>query len=305
MATTISKLFPSGVLQTGVSLDEVTYNSIKVGPSGVFANQLDEINLGSGVAERRLSDGTYQVSGYFDEYSLYTSAPSISVPLVFDLDAANYSAVPTNGSTDATGTYALTVSNASSTIGWSASNGGMFTKSASTATDSIVGGPNTTSASYSVFMAYQPQAISSGGQGRTLSTNSGQDWLLGTYAPAPGSGTMYMNVYYPGSEVWLSHDATDANWHFIWATYTLGTGVANLYIASSSVNNSVGPTAAYKTVSFAANSNRGFNQLTLWRRPGPSEPSRSNIGFIKTYSGVLTLTDIQSQWSYYHNRFGI
>lgn len=70
MATTISKLFPTGVLQTSVGLDEVTYNSIKVGSTGLFANQLDEINLSSGVAERRLSDGTYQVSGEFDEHSL-------------------------------------------------------------------------------------------------------------------------------------------------------------------------------------------------------------------------------------------
>jgi hypothetical protein len=238
-----------------------------------------------------------------------SSAPVVSASLIFDLDAANFSATPTNGTvvagTGTTGQRTLTVTNTGGTIGWSASNGGMFTKSASTAADSIVGGPNTTSASYTVFMAYQPQAISTGGQGRILSSNSGQDWLLGTYAPAPGSGTMYMNVYYPGSEVWLSRDATDANWHFIWSTYTLATGVANLYIAASNVNNTVGPTSTYKTVTFAANGNRGFNQFTMWRRPGPSEPGRANIGFIKTYDGALTLSDIQSQWSYYHGRFGI
>jgi len=230
---------------------------------------------------------------------------SISAPLVFDLDAANFSAAPITGSKDATGTYTLTVNNSSSTIGWSSSNGGMFTKSASTATDNIVVGPNTTNANYSVFMAYQPQNISSGGQGRILSTNSGQDWLLGTYAPAPGSGTVYMNVYYPGSEVWLSHDPADANWHFIWATYNYTTGVANLYIASSTVNNTIGPTAVYKTTTFSASSNRGFNQFLLWCRPGPSEPGQANIGFIKSYSGPLTLTDIQNLWSQYHNRFGI
>jgi hypothetical protein len=231
--------------------------------------------------------------------------PTVSATLTFDLDASNYSAVPTNGSFDATGNYALTVTNASSTIGWNASNGGMFTKSAATAADSIVTGPNTTSASYTVFMAYQPQNISGGGQGRILSSNSGQDWLLGTYAPAPGSGTMYMNVFYPGSTVWLSSDPTDSAWHLIWATYTLGTGVANLYIASGSVNNTSGPSATYKTVTFAANGNRGFNQLTMWRRPGPSEPGQANIGFIKIYNDALTLTDIQNQWGYYHSRFGI
>jgi hypothetical protein len=70
MPTTISKLFSTGILQTSVDLDEVTYNSVKLSPLGVFANQFDEINLDSSVAERRKSDGTYQVSGQFDEITL-------------------------------------------------------------------------------------------------------------------------------------------------------------------------------------------------------------------------------------------
>jgi len=39
---TISKLFSTGVLQTSVVLDEVTYGSIKVSPTGVYAAQFDE-----------------------------------------------------------------------------------------------------------------------------------------------------------------------------------------------------------------------------------------------------------------------
>lgn len=309
MATTITKLFPTGILQANVAFDEVTYSSIKVGTNGVFASQFDEVSLTSGPAERKMSNGTYLVKGYFDEVSLLyptvSYAPITSATLIFNLDAANFSATPTTGALDATGTYALTVNNAGGTIGWNASNGGMFTKSASTASDNIVVGPNTTGTSYTVFMAYQPQNISSGGQGRILSCNSGQDWLLGTYAPAPGSGTMYKNVFYPGAEVWLSHDAADTGWQFIWATYTYATGVANLYTASSTVNNTSGPAAPYKTVTFAANGNRGFNQFLMWARPGPSEPGQANIGFIKAYNGALSLTDIQTLWSTYHSRFGI
>jgi hypothetical protein len=200
----------------------------------------------------------------------------------------------------------FTVNN-SNTVTYSSLNPfpGYFYKSANTVTDNIVTGPNTTSANYSVFMAYQPQRISSGGQGRILSTNSGQDWLLGTYAPAPGSGTMYQNVYYPGSTVWLSSDAADTGWHFIWATYNYATGVANLYIAAQNVNNTTGPTAVYKTVTFAANSNRGFNQFMMWARSGPGEPGQGNIGFVKTYNSALTLADVQLLWSQYHTRFGI
>ena len=306
MGTTVARLSSNGVYFTNTYFDEVTYTTNKISTTALYSGGFDEVsNYGSSTAKRETYDNQVLVSGYFDEVTGISSAIAPLAGLTFDLDAANYSAVPVNGTFDATGTYALTVANASSTIGWSSSNGGMFTKSANTVTDTIVGGPNTTSQSYSVFMAYQPQNISGGGQGRILSTNTGQDWLLGTYAPAPGSGTMYMNVYYPGQEVWLSHDASDTGWHFIWATYNYTSGAANLYIASSSVNNTSGPAAAYKTVAFGATSNRGFNQFTMWRRPGPSEPGQANIGFVKTYSRELALSDIQTLWSQYHSRFSI
>ena len=40
---TITKLFPTGVLQTSVELDEITYTSIKVGPTGVYAAEFNEL----------------------------------------------------------------------------------------------------------------------------------------------------------------------------------------------------------------------------------------------------------------------
>lgn len=67
MATTISKLYPTGVLQTTVELDEVTYSSIKMSTGGIYAAEFDENTLAAGTAERRTSTGSYQVSGYFDE----------------------------------------------------------------------------------------------------------------------------------------------------------------------------------------------------------------------------------------------
>jgi hypothetical protein len=66
---TISKLFPTGILQTSVELDEVTYESIKVSPAGVYAAEFNEVDLAAETAERRTSTGTYMVSGYFDEYT--------------------------------------------------------------------------------------------------------------------------------------------------------------------------------------------------------------------------------------------
>jgi len=73
MATTITKLFPSGILQSSVIFDEVTYNTIKISTSSVYAAQFDEISLSSGIAERRNNTGTYFVSGYFDEWTLPSS----------------------------------------------------------------------------------------------------------------------------------------------------------------------------------------------------------------------------------------
>jgi len=70
MATTITKLFPSGILQSTVEIDEVTYNSIKVSLNGMYANQFDEVNLTDGTNERKTSTGTYMVSGYFDDQTL-------------------------------------------------------------------------------------------------------------------------------------------------------------------------------------------------------------------------------------------
>lgn len=71
---TITKLFSTGVLQSSVQLDEVTYGSIKVSPTGVYAAQFNEVDLAAGIAERRTNTGVYQVSGYFDEYTPMLSA---------------------------------------------------------------------------------------------------------------------------------------------------------------------------------------------------------------------------------------
>jgi hypothetical protein len=73
MATTITKLFSTGVLQSGVIFDEVTYNTIKISTSSVYAAQFDEVSLPTSTAERRTNTGTYMVSGYFDEWTLPSS----------------------------------------------------------------------------------------------------------------------------------------------------------------------------------------------------------------------------------------
>jgi hypothetical protein len=55
----------------GVSYNSLTpaFSRFKVSTTGIYAAEFDEINLDISVAERKKSDGTYQVSGYFDEYN--------------------------------------------------------------------------------------------------------------------------------------------------------------------------------------------------------------------------------------------
>jgi hypothetical protein len=211
--------------------------------------------------------------------------------LVYDLDAANYSAVPTTGSTVAgTGAYTITVSNAGSSISWQSANGGVFRKSNNTGTDVMYGGPNwVTGQSYSVFMAYKRIATS---DGRLLNTqNEGSaDWLMGLYNGNP-------NAFYPNGTVNLPGSGADLAWRFGWATLNTSTGLGQLYTATS---------AQPTSVAFSATNAgfRGFNQLRMFSRSFGSEVQTADIGFVKVYDGVLDLATVQSLYAAYKARFG-
>jgi hypothetical protein len=211
--------------------------------------------------------------------------------LVYDLDAANYSAVPVNGSIVAgTVAYNITVANAGSSISWQAENNGLFRKSTSLGTDVMYGGPNwVTGQSYSVFMAYRRIATSSG---RLLNTQSeaSKDWLMGLYNGNP-------DTFYPNYSVNLPASGADLVWHFGWATWNTTTSLGQLYTATSSQ-----PTGTSFAVTNAGGG--GFNQLRMFSRSAGSEVQTADIGFVKVYNGVLTLADVQSLYATYKARFG-
>jgi len=147
-----------------------------------------------------------------------------SVSLVYDLDAANFSAVPTNGIT--VNGFTLTVANAGSSIAYNSANGGYFSKSNNVGTDVIYGGPNyATGQSYSVFMAYKLSATASG---RLLNTQSeaSKDWLMGAYNGNP-------KTFYPNFSVNLPSTGADTVWHLDWATWNTSTSLGQLYTATS------------------------------------------------------------------------
>jgi len=220
------------------------------------------------------------------------SAPS-GPELVYNLNAANYSALPVNGSAvSGSGGYTVTVANPDSTMSWNASNGGLFnmTTVSGSVNDYMFGGPNyVTGQSYTVFMVYQLNPIV---EGRLLNTQdeSSKDWLMGSY-----SG--YMNVFYPNGVVNLTSDPADIAWHFIWGTFDYATSTADLYIATSTQ-----PTGVYKTETSGAFG--GFNQLRLFSRAGGFEPQTGNIGLIQVYDGVISLAKIQALYNQFKTRFG-
>ena len=214
-----------------------------------------------------------------------------SATLVYDLDAADYSAVPVNGSTVAgTGSFGITVANAGDSISWQSDNGGVFRKSNATGTDVMYGGPNyVTGQSYTVFMAYKRIATSSG---RLLNTQSEatKDWLMGLYNGNP-------DTFYPNYAVNLPASGADLVWHFGWATWNTSTNLGQLYTATSSQ-----PVGTSYAVTNAGGG--GFNQLRMFSRSAGSEVQTADIGFVKVYNGVLPLSDVQGLYSQYKSRFG-
>ena len=218
----------------------------------------------------------------------FKAASAVNATLIYDLDAANYAAVPTNGST--VNGFTLTVANTGSSITYSSANGGSFAKSNNVGTDVIFGGPSyVTSQSYTVFMAYKLSATASG---RLLNTQSeaSKDWLMGAYNGNP-------KTFYPNFSVNLPSTGADTVWHLDFATWNTSTSLGQLYAATSTQ-----PTGTSFTATNAGGG--GFNQLRLFSRSAGSEVQSGNIAFVKVYNGVLNLASIQSLYATYKTRFG-
>ena len=215
--------------------------------------------------------------------------------LVLNLDAANYSAVPTNGSTIAgTGAYTITTSNANSSMAWASTAGGIFRKTTANDTDMLRFGPNYSSSSqaYTVMMVYRSV---SGTAGRLLNANTASpDWLMGTWGNAGG----VQDIFYNGSFLGSSSTAQTGAWRFAWMTSN-GTTTTNAYAAGSTA-----PTGTHGTRAGVS----GFNGLRLFGRFVSSvqntEVVTADVGLVKVWDGALTLAQIQTQWSTYNTRFG-
>jgi hypothetical protein len=278
-----TRLNSSGVLLTGGGLDEVTYTSSKVASDTLYASEFDEVTLNpitNGLAKRDTADGKILVAGYFDEYTLTTPQP------VFDLDAANYSALPVNGST--VNGQTLIVSNAGSSLSWNSANGGVFRKGINNGGDIIAAaGLNFRTSNYTVFVAYK---VTTTQTGRLLNTYTevGGDWCAGTY-------TNVVNSYYPNGNVRLSGDAHDTNWHMNWFTGDYAGDKWSIYSGTSS-----GVTAL---VTNSTAGSVGFNGMRIFSRSGNGEITAGDVAFVKVYDYVLSAAEINVLYALNKTRF--
>ena len=178
----------------------------------------------------------FQNFGFNQNYPITNIIPP---NLVYDLDAANYSAVPTNGTTVAgTGAYTIATSTTNSRITWNATNGGLFRSNfgGDGIGDFITGGPNWGAGqSYTLFMAYRLNTASAAGgstanYGRLLNSNtSSPDFLMGGYSGHPQA------LFTNGVSVNLSGTARDTNvWRLDWAVIDGTVKKADLYLKESS-----------------------------------------------------------------------
>jgi hypothetical protein len=216
---------------------------------------------------------------------------------VLNLDAANYSAIPVNGTTIAgTGGYTITTLNPNSSMSWSAANGGIFQKTSTSTTDFLTFGPDysSTSQAYTVMMVYKSGSTA----GRLLNANStSPDWLMGIW----GSPSNVQNIFFNGAFVGSTSTAATGAWTFQWVTYngTPGSALSQSYVATSSQ-----PTTTFGT---AAQSG-GFQGLRLFGRyvnsTTISEVGVYDTALVKVWDQVLTLTQIQADWAAYKTRFG-
>jgi len=217
---------------------------------------------------------------------------------VLNLDAANYSAVPTNGSTIAgTGAYAITVTNPTPRISWNSANGGVFRVTTASTADFLTFGPNYGSAqAFTVGMAYKWNGTTIN---RLLNANSASpDFLMGLWSGNGGT----MNIAYGDvAFVGVSNTAADTAWHFIWFTNSGSAGAtkAKSYIATTTAPSTTNGTGA---------TNNGFNGLRLFGRylnaTTSSEQVDADVGFVKIWDGELTLAQIQAEHAKYKARFG-
>jgi hypothetical protein len=300
-STKTASFYINGTLNSSASNSSI--NELSSGTQPLYIGTIRSVTgnylngrIANVLAYNRVLSATEILQNYNAQFNRFV--PTVNANLVYNLDGANYSAMPTNGSTIAgTGAYTITMTNANNSMSWNSSNGGVFRKSTANTSDLFIGGPNYSSGSqaYSVFMAYKWDG---GTAGRLLNANSASpDWLLGLW----GAPAARMDIAFNGAFVGSNTTAADTAWHFIWIT---DDGLNTTNSTKSYIATSVAPSGTNGT----RNASSGFNSLRLFGRYSTattsSEPVTGDVGFVKVWDGVLSLSEVQSLHAFYKTRFG-
>ena len=301
---TLFKLYINGVAQTSTLTSSINLPAqaafMQIGNAGgLYAGRITNFRIvkGTAVYTSNFTPATQPlnaISGTSLLLLVWGSTPyldsSTYAHTLSPQNAPAYNASsPFTSVKDTTGTYPITINNASS-ITYSSSNGGSWGKTSSLGTDWILGGPNyVTGQSYTVFVAYKLSATSAG---RLLNTQSEavKDWTMGAYNGNP-------NSFYPNFTVNLPSSGADTVWHLDWATWNTSTSTGTLYTSTTTAPS----TFAYRVTNAGGG---GFNQIRIFNRASASETQTGNVAFVKVYNGVLDLATIQSLHATYKARFG-
>ena len=300
---TLFKLYINGVAQTSTLTSSINLPAqlafMQIGNAGgLYAGRITNFRIvkGTAVYTANFTPATQPlkaISGTSLLLLVWGNTPT--------LDSSTYAHTITNNAVtysgtspfttvkDASGTYTVTINNASS-ITYNSANGGAWIKTTSLGTDWILGGPDyVTGQSYTVFAAYKLSATS-GGRLMNTSNESVKDWTMGSYNGNPKS-------FYPNFTVNLPSSGADTVWHLDWATWDTSTSTGQLYASTNT---------APSTYSFTATdaNGGGFNQIRIFNRAGAGETQSGSIAFVKVYDRVLTLTEIQTLHGLYASRFG-
>ena len=300
MATTISKLLSTGVLQTNVALDEVTYTSIKVSPTGIFASEFDEVNLSAGVAERKSNTGTYMVSGRFDE----VTGTIVTNGLLAYYDAGKAASQP------ATGGIWYDISDRKSNATTSASpptfnSSGYFTLSAVNAqrflTTALAPTSWTDAWTIEVWMYTPTGAVWSNGVNRSHHIAVGSTagtWGVIRY-PTDNQVTTWVRGAAESAETARATLARD-RWHQFVGTWdgtnTVSSFLNGAFVGSATITLTGVPDTGSLLIGGTASS-------TISGSPGTFYDG--NIAAVMLYNRALSTAEVNNNFDALRNRFGI
>ena len=302
MATTITKLFPTGVLQSSMLFDEVTYGSIKVGNNGVYASQFDEISLTAGTAESKTNTGTYKVSGYFDEYTLMSAAPVTPVTsgLVMLLDAGDVASYPGSGTTwtDTVGSKAFTLFNGPT---YNSDNGGYIDFIAANSQYGSATSFSSALTEYTVEVWHKFNGTLTGaapvlfGEGRsTPSSNFMMGTTAGRTSPLKIQGGFWNGAWQQGTIDPGDYFQPSNGWFQFVNTYD---GAQIKFYANNLLE-------IIKTPSNLTISRSGLG-LNIMRRQDVANYWGGGVSIIRVYSRALSAVEVEQNFNANRNRFNI